>query len=241
MDSVGLSLFDGKVCKKCSVWLPLTKFEVAKSCKDGRRLVCSRCRRPERDAAYWRAYQAKNKEHRNAQKRERCAENPERQRAADKRYYERHKDRKDQGNRAWAAANRDKVRECIRRSIERTKAALGEAYYEKRRQLSKAERLQHPYRHRAHWHNSRIRRKQRTEGRWTAREFELLCEHYGAACLKCGKTESLTADHVVPIAKGGLNEISNLQPLCKSCNCRKHVKDTDYRPDGGAFARSLKQ
>jgi 5-methylcytosine-specific restriction endonuclease McrA len=39
----------------------------------------------------------------------------------------------------------------------------------------------------------------------------------------------LTRDHVVPLKHGGLNTIENIQPLCGSCNSRKHLKHIDYR------------
>lgn len=44
------------------------------------------------------------------------------------------------------------------------------------------------------------------------------------ACLFCGAQSDLTIDHRVPLAKGGTNEDSNLQALCRSCNCRKGAK-----------------
>ncbi len=68
------------------------------------------------------------------------------------------------------------------------------------------------------------------EGDYTAQEWKSLCEKYGNRCLCCGSQGLLTVDHVVPIVKGGSNYITNLQPLCKSCNSAKHVKETDYRP-----------
>jgi len=57
-------------------------------------------------------------------------------------------------------------------------------------------------------------------------------------CLCCGKREpevDLQADHIIPVAwgtaRGAINYISNIQPLCGSCNARKgNHHATDYRP-----------
>ena len=50
------------------------------------------------------------------------------------------------------------------------------------------------------------------------------------ACLAEGKyVRADTVDHVKPMARGGSNESSNFQPLCKACNEKKGVKTTDYR------------
>lgn len=40
-------------------------------------------------------------------------------------------------------------------------------------------------------------------------------------CFACGSTERLTRDHIIPVTKGGTNDIANIQPLCLSCNARK--------------------
>lgn len=48
--------------------------------------------------------------------------------------------------------------------------------------------------------------------------------HYkatGAACVRCGSTENVEADHIVSRVDGGSNDPSNYQPLCKSCNSSK--------------------
>jgi 5-methylcytosine-specific restriction endonuclease McrA len=51
-------------------------------------------------------------------------------------------------------------------------------------------------------------------------------------CVKCGQaassTVSLEVDHIVPVAKGGLDTIENLQALCNRCNCGK--TDTTSEP-----------
>lgn len=54
-------------------------------------------------------------------------------------------------------------------------------------------------------------------------------ELHGKKCLCCGTDELVTLDHVIPIHHGGLNEIENLQPLCRSCNSKKKTKTIDYR------------
>jgi hypothetical protein len=54
-------------------------------------------------------------------------------------------------------------------------------------------------------------------------------ELHGNKCLCCGSQENICIDHVVPVYKGGKNEIENFQPLCKSCNSSKGTKIIDYR------------
>lgn len=46
-----------------------------------------------------------------------------------------------------------------------------------------------------------------------------------AYCAKCGATENLTIDHIVPRVWGGTNELANLQTLCASCNWQKGRKE----------------
>lgn len=54
-------------------------------------------------------------------------------------------------------------------------------------------------------------------------------------CCSCGRSSkeegiTLEVDHIVPRSKGGSNDISNLQTLCKKCNVGKSNKDaTDLR------------
>jgi superfamily II DNA or RNA helicase len=54
-------------------------------------------------------------------------------------------------------------------------------------------------------------------------------------CLCCGKTKAkgkkiaLQVDHIIPVAMGGKNVLSNLQTLCRTCNTAKGVNEVDYR------------
>lgn len=68
-------------------------------------------------------------------------------------------------------------------------------------------------------------RKANSEGSYSAKEWDDLCRSYLGACVYCGvQPEKLTADHIVPLSKGGSNFIENIVPACKSCNSSKHNK-----------------
>lgn len=72
--------------------------------------------------------------------------------------------------------------------------------------------------------------KRANGGEYTIQEWLELCDKYGNKCLSCGRNDvPLTVDHVVPIILGGTNDISNLQPLCRSCNSKKNKHVIDYR------------
>lgn len=43
----------------------------------------------------------------------------------------------------------------------------------------------------------------------------------GHQCVKCGATEPLTLDHIIPWSRGGEDTVENLQTMCQSCNSRK--------------------
>jgi len=66
----------------------------------------------------------------------------------------------------------------------------------------------------------------------TPKEWIEICDHWGNKCLCCGKPgdyRTLTMDHVKPVKLGGKHIASNIQPLCQSCNSRKHIQEIDYR------------
>lgn len=67
------------------------------------------------------------------------------------------------------------------------------------------------------------------QGSFTPSEFKALCNQYGNICLRCRKKRVLVADHVISLAQGGKNDITNIQPLCKRCNGIKGAGSEDYR------------
>jgi hypothetical protein len=44
---------------------------------------------------------------------------------------------------------------------------------------------------------------------------------YSSPCFYCGSTNSIHADHIIPISKGGRHSIGNLLPACAKCNMSK--------------------
>jgi hypothetical protein len=46
----------------------------------------------------------------------------------------------------------------------------------------------------------------------------------GWECVTCHRHADLTVDHILPLALGGTNDLSNLQTMCRSCNCAKGAK-----------------
>lgn len=73
--------------------------------------------------------------------------------------------------------------------------------------------------------------KAHSEGEYSVEEWLELCERFNNKCVSCNKEKPLTVDHVIPLSRGGSNFIYNIQPLCGSCNSKKHDKIIDFRGD----------
>jgi len=79
-------------------------------------------------------------------------------------------------------------------------------------------------------------RKLNADGFHTIGEWELLKKQYSYICPSCGRKEPnirLSEDHIIPLSKGGCDDIENIQPLCRDCNSRKHTKVHKFPLNGG--------
>lgn len=79
--------------------------------------------------------------------------------------------------------------------------------------------------------NSVVKRLKLSGSSHTYGEWETLKAQYNFTCPCCNKREpeiKLTEDHIIPLSKGGGDNIENIQPLCRSCNCKKHTKIIKY-------------
>ncbi|KEZ78338.1 HNH endonuclease [Salinisphaera hydrothermalis C41B8] len=66
-----------------------------------------------------------------------------------------------------------------------------------------------------------------------------MCCHQDWRCTYCGHhLTSRHLDHVVPVSRGGTNNIENLQWLCPTCNLRKGtISSEKFISRNGAFGR----
>lgn len=141
-----------------------------------------------------------------------------------------------QKHRNYREANSDKISEQRRQA----RAANPEKYREQQRKW----RVANPEKHRERmrrfreanrdkmiaYQQARVAAKRGNSGSYTAQEWTDLCNQFGNRCLACGADDvKLTVDHVVPVSRGGSNDIENIQPLCHPCNSRKGTKSIDYR------------
>jgi hypothetical protein len=64
----------------------------------------------------------------------------------------------------------------------------------------------------------------------SASKRKTVFERYAYRCVYCQGYEDLTIDHIIPVSKGGTNDLDNLQAACRKCNSSKLTKtDSEFR------------
>lgn len=137
-----------------------------------------------------------------------------------KEWYAKNKLRRNAKSKAWTANHK------------KQHTALTKKWYEEHRE----ERLvqcatwakQNQDKKNIHAHNRRAKLKN-CGGKFSSDDWKFLCKLARSRCLSCGIESKLTIDHIIPIELSGQNVITNIQPLCRSCNSKKHIGIVDYR------------
>ena len=79
---------------------------------------------------------------------------------------------------------------------------------------------------------NRRARKISAGGKWTRKDIRDRYTAQNGRCLYCCKTveiNSFHTDHMIPLSKGGSNEVGNLAIACETCNVSKSTKSVmDY-------------
>lgn len=220
-----------KRCRRCEVVKPRTEFSPRKEGRDGH-------------APYCRACQAANM-------RERRASDPEKAKVQYRAYYWRNREKCIAAAMRWQAANPEKAREINRRAVKALHArrpgyarAQSRRMYAKHREkhlaLTRDWQARNPDRVKAahrryrqrwpqkirHWEKLRRARRKGAEGSHTLAEWLAKVAAYKGRCHWCGEKVAgqVTKDHLIPLAKGGRDDIGNVVPSCLRCNTSKGAK-----------------
>lgn len=227
-----------KTCARCREQLPASNFYKNSSSKTGLSTYCKACSReklrenraknPERTRAHGRNNMRRRRERdpegvADYQRAWRAA-NPDKVQAAkaawEKANYEKHRFHANVANRKWRAANRPKVRAY--------NATWAEANPDRVSAKSKRWRDAHPITVRARKSRRRAMIRSVTVG---DADLHILWMRQCGVCSLCGVRidpslawpdhGSKSVDHIVPLAKGGTHEQSNLAWAHLICNIRK--------------------
>lgn len=201
-----------KKCKQCGQEKPLDQFNKHNSTADRLNYRCKACQssyarhrnqfNKEQRAAYGKIYREKNKEQIAEKNKRYYAENRDKHRALVHRWYKEHADLVCERTAIWKQNNPDKVKE-----------------------IHKKYRQANPEKQKAKAHLRRSR-KINAPGKFTKDQIKQLYDLQKGQCICCkAKLDKYHIDHIVPLAKGGTNDIHNIQLLCPTCNVRKGAKD----------------
>lgn len=243
-----------KTCSKCGAEKPIDQFFKRALSRDGLAPSCKACNRTpearERNREAARRYlqtengKQKNREkarrnfHDNPKTREYLITYEKKRRKSDPEFAQRSREYHRKHTRKWKEQNPEIAKESERKQHARRannpelRAKYTEYERNRRHERQKADPEFHEHLMDLAKRGSHKRRARlaNSGGSYTRSEWRRLCEYYDHRCVCCNhQFQRLTVDHVLPLSKGGTNYINNIQPLCRSCNSRKHDKEIDYR------------
>lgn len=135
-------------------------------------------------------------------------------------------------SRKWEIDNPDKVRENSRKLYHKDieKSRINRKTRVRKWQKNNPDKvraatrdyfIRHPEVKRLH--EQKRRAQKNNNGVFTILEKDIV-KLIKESCVKCGSKQNITMDHIVPLSRGGVHSIGNLQPLCRSCNASKGSK-----------------
>ncbi len=135
-----------------------------------------------------------------------------------------------------SARNKDWRTHNIEREI-----AIKSSYREKNRETLRAKGRAyvktHLAEHNARWHRYDARKRQ-AKGTYTAQEVSEQFDRQKGRCYWCSKKldkkkRTYHVDHVIPLTRGGSNDISNVVIACPHCNMSRNDRLPHEWPEGG--------
>lgn len=180
-------------CQSCKEIKLLEFFRKNKNCKFGRERTCSKC-----------IYEKRNSDP------EQVLNN---KRLKDK----------------WYQENKDNILKKYKEEVYPAKRkeliSYQKEYYKKNKEVIKARiskwQKDNPAKKAEYSHKRRTFKISNGRNDLTAEQIKTLCELL-PYCVICKTTEDLTIDHIISLACGGENTISNCTRMCRSCNSAKN-------------------
>ncbi len=156
---------------------------------------------------------------------------PERQKASTYRWRRKNLAKWNTYQRRWRRKNRDRTNRLLR-----TKRTLrSDAYNAKRRDYRRRNLVKLRSAARRYYcknwekkrieHHGAVAKRKGAAGKYTRQEWLQLLAAYRYRCAYCNRRltrKTGSADHIVPLGRGGTNWIENIVPSCLSCNQRKN-------------------
>ena len=191
------NILQTKTCTKCLRDKSISDFCRSKGSKDGFNYWCKLCANEHRSA--W------------------SKSNPGKAKACTDEWVKNNHARKNASRVAWNNASKDRIAEL--RAIYRKENAG------KIKAVNDAWRKANPDAARVNKHNRRTQ-SMNGGGKLSKGLSVKLFSLQNGRCACCTKKIDVGfhMDHIMPLAKGGKNDDSNIQLLCKECNLKKHAK-----------------